>query len=77
MLEILNRSLMRYCCISGGKGSKILTLSSLCVFLARVQTKLAGLEFPNHRKVLVVGGPSTPETQVSALAYGGCIEEFL
>src|SRR6266567_2350779 len=52
MLEILNRLLMRFCCASRGKRSEIAALTGLGVLLARVQTILARLQFPNHRRIL-------------------------
>jgi len=52
MLEILNRSLMRFRSMSRGKRSKIPSLPGFRVLLARVQTVLARLEFSNHGRIL-------------------------
>ena len=52
MLEVLHGFLVGLGCPSGGKGSEIAALSGLGIFLPRVQTILAGFEFPNHWNLL-------------------------
>jgi len=52
MLEVLHGFFVGLGCLPGGKGSEIATLSGFGIFLPRVQTILAGFEFPNHWNLL-------------------------
>ena len=53
-LEILHRSLMLLGRRPRLEGAEVPALAGLRILLARVQTILACLQFPNHGKVLVV-----------------------
>ncbi len=52
VLEILHRSLVRLDCVSGAESTEVLSLAGFGVLLARVQTKLARFQFPNHARIL-------------------------
>jgi hypothetical protein len=54
VLEVLHRSLVRLGCVSGAERTEVLSLASFGVLLARVQTKLARFQFPNHARILPV-----------------------
>lgn len=54
VLEVLHRLFVGFGGMPAGEGSEIAALSSLGIFLARVQTVLAGLEFANHGQSSVV-----------------------
>jgi hypothetical protein len=60
-LEILDRPLVNFCGAPAGEGSKVSALTSLGVLFARVQTKLAGFKFSNHRDSSPLGRTYTKD----------------
>src|SRR5438270_13851523 len=52
-LKVLHRSFMFFRLLPSIKGTQVLALACLRVFLAGVQPVLPGLQFSNHRMVLM------------------------
>jgi hypothetical protein len=48
MLEVLNGSLMSFCCLPGTEGAQVAPMASLGILLAGVQPVLPGLQFSYH-----------------------------
>lgn len=58
--EVLHIALVFLGLLESGKCSQIAALASLNVFLSRIQTKLAGFEFANHRREMCFHGDQSP-----------------